>query len=275
VGSNPTRGTNFNVADLVGGAQKDAGMYQTSTREQALVLLAEGRSLSFVSQQMGISRAAIREWRDRGPEPIRSPSPCFACDPGGQPDPQPYSRLLGYYLGDGCISRMRSTFALRVSCDRTYPGIIADVTSTIENVHDGGRVCHVRAPGAVVVQNCWNHWPCVFPQHGSGRKHERVLALELWQQEIIEQHPADFLRGLFHSDGCRAKNWATRIVAGKKKRYEYPRWQFTNNSADILRWCQEALDVLEIPWRQSSWKTLSVSTRAGVARLDELIGLKC
>jgi hypothetical protein len=29
-----------------------------------------------------------------------------------------------------------------------------------------------------------------------------------------------------------------------------------------------------VPWRQSNWKTISVSTRAGVARLDELIGLK-
>jgi hypothetical protein len=37
----------------------------------------------------------------------------------------------------------------------------------------------------------------------------------------------------------------------------------------------EALDLLEIPWRQSNWKTFSVSTRAGVARLDELAGPKC
>lgn len=41
-----------------------------------------------------------------------------------------------------------------------------------------------------------------------------------------------------------------------------------------MRWCGEALDFLEIPWRRSNRKTLSVSTRAGVASLDELIGLK-
>jgi hypothetical protein len=69
-------------------------------------------------------------------------------------------------------------------------------------------------------------------------------------------------------------NWATRIVAGEKKRYEYPRWQFVNESADIMRWCGEALDLLEIAWRQTSRRTLSVSTRAGVAWLDDLIGPK-
>ena len=47
-----------------------------------------------------------------------------------------------------------------------------------------------------------------------------------------------------------------------------------NNSEDIRRFCAEALDLVGIAWKQSSWKTISVSTRAGVARLDELIGLK-
>ncbi len=56
------------------------------------------------------------------------------------------------------------------------------------------------------------------------------------------------------------------------KRYDYPRWQFINNSRDIRRWCCEALDLVDVPWRQSSPKTVSVSTRAGVARLDELSG---
>jgi hypothetical protein len=107
-----------------------------------------------------------------------------------------------------------------------------------------------------------------------GRKHERSLVMADWQGEIVEAHPVDFLRGLFHSDGCRVNNWATRAVDGQQKRYDYPRWQFTNESADIMRWCGEALDLLDIPWRQTTRRTLSVSTRAGVARLDELIGLK-
>ena len=95
-----------------------------------------------------------------------------------------------------------------------------------------------------------------------------------WQRLLVEEQPADFLRGLFHSDGSRVRNWASRTVEGVNQRRYYPRWQFTNESNDIKRWCGEALDALGIPWRQSNKKTLSVSTRAGVRLLDEHIGLK-
>jgi hypothetical protein len=96
-----------------------------------------------------------------------------------------------------------------------------------------------------------------------------------WQQVIVAEHPADFLRGLFHSDGCRVNNWATRMVAGQKKRYDYPRWQFVNESAEIMRWCGEALDRVGIAWRQTNRRTLSVSRREAVGELDGLIGPKC
>ena len=86
--------------------------------------------------------------------------------------------------------------------------------------------------------------------------------------------PGPFLRGLFHSDGARVNNWATRVVAGEKRRYDYPRWQNTFVSPEIRGWCCDALDLVGVPWRQSNAKTISVSTRAGVARLDELLGPK-
>ena len=47
------------------------------------------------------------------------------------------------------------------------------------------------------------------------------------------------LRGLFHSDGSRTNNWATRNVAGERKRYDYPRWEFVNRSDDIFDICTE------------------------------------
>jgi len=197
------------------------------------------------------------------------------CGVAGLAAPATYAALLGFYLGDGCVSRTARTFVLRVSCDQRLPGIIHDVTGLMETIHPGGRVGHVSAPGCVVVQRYWKHWPCLFPQHGPGRKDLRSLTMERWQWEIVESYPADFLRGLFHSDGCRANNWTQKMVAGVPKRYDYPRWQFTNNSVEIRTWCCEALVLIGVPWRQSNWKTISVSTRAGVALLDELLGLKC
>ncbi|WP_432478691.1 transcriptional regulator [Nocardioides sp. GXQ0305] len=120
----------------------------------------------------------------------------------------------------------------------------------------------------------WKHWPCLFPQHGPGRKHERPIVLEDWQRSLVEAHPGALLRGLFHSDGCRVKNWTQRLVAGEMKRYEYPRRQFTNHSTDIRELCCSALDQADVPWRQSKRFTISVSRRAAVARLGELIGPK-
>jgi hypothetical protein len=97
--------------------------------------------------------------------------------------------------------------------------------------------------------------------------------MQVWQWEVVAQHPAEFLRGLFHSDGARVRNWATRVVAGERKRYDYPRWQFVNMSAEILAWCGEALDLVAVEWRRSNHKTISVSRRGAVERLDDFIGL--
>ncbi len=202
-------------------------------------MLDAGATLSQTSRATGVSRAALRSWRATAVR--HRPGGCPSCDdrPLGHGS---YSALLGFYLGDGHISRAARYFALRISCDAKYPGIISDVHGSIEGVRPDGRVFLVRAPGAVVVQSHWKHWPCLFPQHGPGRKHERPIILQAWQAAIVERHPADFLRGLFHSDGCRVNNWATRVVAGESKRYDYPRWQFTNNSDDIRRMCAWALD---------------------------------
>ena len=76
-------------------------------------------------------------------------------------------------------------------------------------------------------------WPCVFPQNGPGRKHERLIAFDTWQREIVERHADRFLRGLFHSDGCRLTNWTVKAVAGRPKRYECSRYLFSNQSPDL------------------------------------------
>ena len=248
-------------------------MYSQARRDEALGLLAEGLTLSEASRRAGVSRAALRDWVTHPERSAQRSSDCPACEDGTL-DREAYAALLGYYLGDGCISRMPRYITLRVSCDATYPGIVSDIDRCLLAVRPAGKVHHCRAPGTVIVTGGWKHWPCLFPQHGPGRKHDRPIVLEDWQRTIVEGHPGPFLRGLFHSDGCRAKNWTQKIVAGELKRYDYPRWQFTNHSADIRELCCWALDLVGIAWRQLSWKTISVSRRADVARLDDLIGLK-
>jgi hypothetical protein len=219
-------------------------------RRLALETIEARLSLNAISKRLGVSRSALREWPDR-----QDALEVEACPAPPQATPA-YSALLGFYLGDGCVSAHPRTYSLRVACDRSFPGIVEDVLRCIEVVHPERRTYVISAPGVVVVQSHWKHWPCLFPQHGPGRKHSRHLGMTTWQWAIVERHPADFLRGLFHSDGCRVDNWATRTVAGEKKRYEYPRWQFVNESGEIMQWCGEALDLVEIPWRQTSRRTL-------------------
>ena len=245
-------------------------MYDARERSDARALLAAGASLSAASRATGIARSTIRSWLTYG-----DPTPdCCRCvraypTPGAE-----YSALLGYYLGDGCISTHRAHTTLRISCDATWTGIIGDVSHLVGALHLAAGVFHVRAPGVVVVQGNWKHWPCLFPQHGPGRKHERPIRLEEWQVDIVTAFPAPFLRGLFHSDGARVANWATRVVRGELKRYDYARWQFTNRSDDILALCGWALDLAGVAWRRSGPWTVSVSRKEAVAALDDLIGLK-
>ena len=77
-------------------------------------------------------------------------------------------------------------------------------------------------------------WPEAFPQHGPGRKHHRRIELAGWQREIVDRFPREFLRGLLHSDGCRTVNrFTTLLPSGRIAEYAYPRWFFSNRSADI------------------------------------------
>lgn len=228
----------------------------------------------------GVAIKTIRRWRrlyqrrglPRGQGHLAPP--CPRCD-GAPLQERQYAELLGWYLGDGHITLgRRSVYNLHVTNDARYLALNAHLVDLMSTVKPGGKP-HVRdVPGAVVTTVSWKHWPCLFPQHGSGRKHERDIALEDWQHEVVRAFPADFLRGLFHSDGARVKNWATRVVGGEKRRYDYPRWQFSNRSEDILGLCCWALDLAQVPWRRSGQWTVSVSRREAVAHLDDLIGMK-
>jgi hypothetical protein len=132
----------------------------------------------------------------------------------------------------------------------------------------------VHQQGCTMVKSTSKHWTCLFPQHGPGRKHTRKIELEQWQSAIVHKYPAEFVRGLFHSDGCRSINRVHRKLANGDRNYAYPRYLFSNKSADILQLCGETLDELEVAWRFSRPDTISVARREAVARLDEFVGPK-
>jgi hypothetical protein len=63
------------------------------------------------------------------------------------------------------------------------------------------------------------------------------------------------------------------LLAGPK-RYEYPRYFFSNESADIIGLCTWALDLLGIAWRLPRVNAVSVARREAVAALDAFVGPK-
>jgi hypothetical protein len=102
----------------------------------------------------------------------------------------------------------------------------------------------------------------------------RKIELEPWQRAIVTTHAGRFARGLFHSDGWRGVNRVRAHLAECDHWYEYPRYLFTNESADILRLWGETLDRLGVAWRFSRRNSISVARREAVARLDEFVGPK-
>jgi LAGLIDADG-like domain len=94
----------------------------------------------------------------------------------------------------------------------------------------------------------------------------RKIALEPWQEQIVDAQPEAFIRGLIHSDGCRVRN----RVNGK----EYPRYHFTQVSDEIRRLFCRSLNQLGINYTWNDARNVSIARRPDVARLEEFVGPK-
>lgn len=238
-----------------------------------------------IERLTNISRSTVRGWRHLAAQGLTNSTrrkavggatSCPICDLRVFEERR-YAYLLGMYLGDGCLSEHRgNVFRLRIVLDQKYPNIIGECSEAIESIAEGLMVGFAQREGCIEVNSYWQHWPCLFPQHGPGRKHERSIRLRPWQQSIVDRHPGALLRGLIHSDGCRGINRVRRPVAGTGtvKEYSYPRYQFTNESKDIKRIFCNACDRIGVPWRRMNRKTISVARVEGVEALDILIGPK-
>lgn len=247
-------------------------MHSPHEYETAAEFIRQGENDCQISRLTGIARTTIRDWRCKGRPGVRwrgRASDCPRCD-GARLDAVAYAYLLGLYLGDGCISTHPRTFNLRIVLDERYPVIIDECKQAMAAVRPSRsmKVGTVKKIGCVEVYAGWQHWPCLFPQHGPGRKHLRRIWLAGWQEPIVSDHPERLLRGLIHSDGCRAMN---RVWSGK---YQYPRYFFSNRSNDILQIFRDACDALGIRYRNPKPDTISVARREDVAALDAMIGPK-
>ena len=172
------------------------------------------------------------------------------------------------YLGDGCLSaHRRQVFKLRISLDARYPEIVDGCREAMRAVMPRSRVNIVDNRTWFELYSYSKSWPCLFPQHGPGKKHERPIVLTSWQLALVSQRPDLLLRGLLHSDGCRFTNTG-------RGGWSHPRYAFANVSPDIRAIFCAACDVLGLRWTASGEKTIYVSRKDDVALLDLFVGPK-
>lgn len=248
------------------------GLDIRSTEEFDVVqrLIVAGLNDCEISRETGIPRKTVWHWRRHLGNGYRARAGSAICgvdhDFAALPA-APYAYLLGLYLGDGCVSRQSRTYNLRVTCDKRYPTIIQRCREAIDALFPQQRAgVYWRKIGCADVYHYSNHWPCLLPQHGPGRKHNRHITLHPWQQEIVDREAEEFVLGLIHSDGCR-------VVANDRGVLSV-RYHFSNRSEDIIGLFTDALDVLGITWRRSTEYIVSIYRKAATARMDEFIGPK-
>lgn len=259
-------------------------MHAKDVIEEVLGLADGGVTASETSRRTAIPRSTVRAWmRGELPRNARRDGSsddrrCERCAGGAHRFtalPQEYVYLLGLYLGDGCIaSHPHGVHRLRVTLDARYPGILDECESSIRTllpanqvgrVLRGGGYANSRRGAGIEISSYSRSWPCLLPQHGPGRKHERPIVLVDWQRALVDRHPGALLRGLIHSDGCRFINTGTNWC--------HPRYSFSNASDDIRSIFCAACDRLGLRWTEAP-RTVYVSRKADVAVLDRHIGPK-
>jgi hypothetical protein len=221
-----------------------------------------------------VPRRTVRDWRVPSYVPRaggpRARSVCLRC---WQPTSTvvftaaDYSELLGLYLGDGHITVMARAQRLRLMLDAKYPRIVDDAAELIARVvpqNSVGRQ-HSHEGRMVTLFAYHRHWTCLFPQHGPGKKHDRRIALEPWQTELVALAPWSFLRGCIRSDGC--------VFINRTGKYAYESYDFANLSPDILELFVSTCARVGVDCRPYR-KHVRIYRRASVALMLQHVGRK-
>ena len=238
----------------------------------AVALSDRGLTAVDVAARLGVPRRTISDWLSgRVPRSGSTVARCERCQSLPHPVddlPKAYVYLLGIYLGDGYIApARRDVFKLRITLDAAYPNIIEETAAAMRAVMPPNSVGRIgRSYGDVELYSYSKSWPCLFPQHGPGKKHLRPIVLESWQRRLILASPELLLRGLIHSDGCRFENTG--------RSWRHPRYRFDNLSTDIRRLFCATCELLGLHWTSAGTRTVYVSRKADVARMDRFIGPK-
>jgi len=244
-------------------------VHSRSVSQAALDLVAAGLNDCQVARRLGIPRETVRDWR--APRyTARSRPLCPRCWEPTSPvnvTPPDYAELLGLYLGDGHIVRTARAQRLRLMLDAKYPQVVDEAADLIARVVPRNKVGRqlVHEGHMVTLSAYHRHWTCLFPQHGAGKKHDRAIVLEPWQEELVAAAPWALLRGLIRSDGC--------VFVNRTGKYEYESYDFANVSREILELFADTCSRVGVECRTYD-KRVRIYRRASVALMLEHVGRK-
>jgi hypothetical protein len=184
-----------------------------------------------------------------------------------------YAYLLGSYLGNGYLNQQGPyTWKLRICNNVKYEGIKNRVFESMllmglkPNITTRDNMYTVYCHGKRLEQ-----W---FP-HGVGAKNTYQITLTTWQRSIVQEHAAEFLCGLYHTDGSRYLHSQTYVM-----------YNFTNKSRDIIDMFCSTCDILKVGYRLNTKKFVDsngnvtngwavvVSRRGNVSILESILGPK-
>jgi hypothetical protein len=257
-----------------------AGVHPPEARSEALALVEAGLNDCEISRRLGIPRATIRDWRRPSYQKQIPAEICPRCWRGTKPirfTPEDYATLLGFYLGDGCVSPGARTDRLRIALDAKYPLIIREAQALLARSFPSNPVGLVEAHGGTMfsVSVYSSHLTCLLPQHGAGKKHDRPIELEDWQRSIVEAEPWAFIRACIWTDGC---SFVNRTNIHREQPYEYLSYEFSNMSTDIVDLFRGSCDRVGVFTRANRnprglW-SVRINRRASVALMVEHVGAK-
>jgi hypothetical protein len=179
-----------------------------------------------------------------------------------------YSYILALYLCDGHIVRYRQKpglFLIRFFNDFKYPIDSEEWRSNLQILLPDNS-CHRYKPKN---KNIWltlaysKILPLLFPQYGLGKKHDRKMNLEKWQQDIISEYPKEFIRACFQSDGS--------LYLQSVGPYKYLSYNFTNKSEDIIDWFLSTLKLININKEKYWHKTKEIYFIQNFSKEDKKI----
>jgi hypothetical protein len=184
-----------------------------------------------------------------------------------------YSFILGLYLGDGCIVKIRTTKRFGITLDKKYDKLNSLVIDSFGKLFGKSPYVHDRSLRKGIKNNCidvYYHSKSVgniFPHEGVGKKHLREISIAEWQHEIID--PVNIVKGLIFSDGYYSKCRGRDFIG------------FDNRSLDICNILIRYLGILGINCsfcigncRTGKVYRVAVYSKEHVNKLMSLIGNK-